>query len=900
MNQKKLTPIVYSSILSAFLLGWSSHSKGEEIAPVTIKRVVANSTCSDESTEPMGRAGDHLDYDLSTSYTNYKPCFFLHDFTHKSKIPDILKGKIDYIFVLMLENRSFDSYFGRLPAYLKKQLDARNADNKKNNRPLETDLRVNPVNLASDNFTIIGQDGIDVPGTPFYELTAKQQQLVKYASKNAKYANANTRNNAPYNFDTLDTTKSNRKKIYWQHHSYSQQANYAARYNKGMGGLCVSDTAHDWWAAQLQWNEGKMDGFVMSNQGYFEMGEPKANNKLLPNGKEITNRKTYNAMLQQGERAMLYYDERDIPFFYWLADNFAIGDRYFSSVLGPTWVNRDYLYGGTSRGLTSNLGDLSVLGDLPVIGGYPYNFAENQNPDPTPQEGWSYMGDTLINSTAAGIHYWISDNSWNDGKADAPKIGSWHGLKAFTESESYSRLNDWFGLYPNQTFVLLGKLNDAMEKESANLSLKKPQYQGYLKGVNLIDPDILEDVNGEDDHPPATPINGQKLVYKIVAALKNHPKIWERSVLFITYDEHGGFYDHVSPPQAVKPDNVAPKYTGPYAKEDATYNYDFDRYGVRVPFIVVSPWVKQRYVSHKTYDHTSILRFIEARWDLPALTDRDANADPMLDMFDFNKSYLKTALDSTTFSALDKFKVYDTLNGKTKKSITNKQNMDLYWKEADPANPTKWTPSICTATYFPPFVDTDTDPLTDPLGADVYPNNSAGISCNVFQGEAKKCTSSASASAPTSQYTKIANDSSALPNNAQLGSNSKDWACTLDNTTGLMWEIKTDDNTMRDRDWGYYGNDTYNYVTTINTQGLCGYKDWRLPNKDELDALFRENVGYLEDFDFTPLLSYSYWSSTFDERTTNGIWTVDAKSGTAITKPNQNFLTHVKLVRKAT
>lgn len=99
--------------------------------------------------------------------------------------------------------------------------------------------------------------------------------------------------------------------------------------------------------------------------------------------------------------------------------------------------------------------------------------------------------------------------------------------------------------------------------------------------------------------------------------------------LFLTWDEHGGFWDHVPPPAACVPDDIPPMLSS--GDEPGA----FDRYGIRVPVVVVSPFARQRYVSHRVHDHTSILRFIETRFDLPALTRRDANADPMLNFFDF-------------------------------------------------------------------------------------------------------------------------------------------------------------------------------------------------------------------------------------------------------------------------
>jgi phospholipase C len=108
-----------------------------------------------------------------------------------------------------------------------------------------------------------------------------------------------------------------------------------------------------------------------------------------------------------------------------------------------------------------------------------------------------------------------------------------------------------------------------------------------------------------------------------------HAPTWKHTALFITYDEHGGYYDHVPPPRAIKPDSIAP-ILGPYDLPGA-----YDRYGFRVPTIVVSPWAKPGYASNVVQDHTSMLAFMELKWNLPAMTFRDANAAPMTDYFDF-------------------------------------------------------------------------------------------------------------------------------------------------------------------------------------------------------------------------------------------------------------------------
>jgi phospholipase C len=152
---------------------------------------------------------------------------------------------------------------------------------------------------------------------------------------------------------------------------------------------------------------------------------------------------------------------------------------------------------------------------------------------------------------------------------------------------------------------------------------------GTLPDVAFVDPNLgNEYYGGEDEHPPGMPQGGQHFVAKIVDALTKSPA-WSRSALFYTYDEHGGYWDHVAPPSACPPDDIAPILMpgDPPA--------GFDRYGVRVPMMVISPYAKKHYVSHQTYDHTSILRFIQARFLLPAMTNRDANALAPWDMFDF-------------------------------------------------------------------------------------------------------------------------------------------------------------------------------------------------------------------------------------------------------------------------
>jgi phospholipase C len=134
---------------------------------------------------------------------------------------------------------------------------------------------------------------------------------------------------------------------------------------------------------------------------------------------------------------------------------------------------------------------------------------------------------------------------------------------------------------------------------------------------------------GTDEHAPGNVQVGQAFVARVVSAFTTSPD-WSKSALLLTYDEHGGFFDHVPPPRACPPDDE------PIHLETLPGNSRFDRLGVRVPLIVVSPFARRHFVSHRTYTHTSLLRFVQARANLPALTRRDANDEPPFDLFDFH------------------------------------------------------------------------------------------------------------------------------------------------------------------------------------------------------------------------------------------------------------------------
>ena len=292
--------------------------------------------------------------------------------------------------------------------------------------------------------------------------------------------------------------------------------------------LCVNDTAHTWNASHLTWNGGLMDQFVVQN----------------------------------GHRSMGSFNDKDIPYYYALANEFAIGDRYFSSLLSMTDVNRYFLYAATA-------------------------FGQVENSDPPNKHQWDQK--TIFDVLD---QYGIS---WKYYRSDSGYIKNFASVREHDQKK----------MVPVSRF-------------------KKDLKHGHLPQVVFIE--SLDNI--EDEHPSIDIQFGQNWVANRIKELMTS-KYWQSSALFFTYDEAGGYFDHVAPPPACVPDGIAPRLA------QGDYPGAYDRYGFRVPFVVVSPYAKKHYVSHVTFDHTSILKFIETKFNLPALTLRDANANAPFDLFDF-------------------------------------------------------------------------------------------------------------------------------------------------------------------------------------------------------------------------------------------------------------------------
>ncbi len=395
----------------------------------------------------------------------------------------------------------------------------------------------------------------------------------------------------------------------------------------------VPDLNHSWLPVHMEANFNNPNAtlFATFSDGFVRVNDA---TEQLDNGVESPTE----------DETMGYYTQDDIPFYYDLAEKFSIGDRYFSSVLGPTFPNRSYFMAATS------FGHLTTNDTFPPPGGY------------KPITGTIF---DLLDSNKI---------TWADYFQDAPQGGSFRAFGATGPIDPH--------FFPVPVFLA----------QAAGAPGAAP-----LPQVSFVDPNfgLTGPASENDEHPPTDIQRGQAFVSRVINAVRNGP-YWKDTVIFITYDEHGGFYDHVAPPRARQgfartPDGISPGQcadlsnppsslqpgggaecasnpfsktdttvldaeglcpafaknpTGPYPEECAS----FDQLGFRVPLLAISPFSKPHYVSHTVGDHTSLLAFIEKRFmstgdgdgdrdDTHAhLTRRDQHANTLEDLFDFDSA----------------------------------------------------------------------------------------------------------------------------------------------------------------------------------------------------------------------------------------------------------------------
>lgn len=265
------------------------------------------------------------------------------------------------------------------------------------------------------------------------------------------------------------------------------------------------------------------------------------------------------------------------PALFTLASEFALCDNWFASLPGPTWPNRYFLHGASSSGL--------------------------------------------------------------DDSPTSTEVDVWESLQGFTYSngsifDALRLQGHQFRLYHDEAGPLLGQIPQVASIKGVSLmdigSLD--HFEQDLKGdypydYTFIEPSYGDVANetfqgGSSQHPKDGLAAGDRLIARVYNSIRSQKAIWEKSLLVITYDEHGGFFDHFPPGPVVPPGDQPTVSLN-------RHGFDFSNYGVRVPAVVVSPWIQPQ-VDPRVYDHTSVLATIECLLDMPALTNRDRLATDLL------------------------------------------------------------------------------------------------------------------------------------------------------------------------------------------------------------------------------------------------------------------------------
>jgi len=357
-----------------------------------------------------------------------------------------------------------------------------------------------------------------------------------------------------------------------------------------------------WYASHVQYADGDNDGFARS----VELTNP---------GKDPGT-------------AMGYWTEEDLPFYYGLARTFPLADHWFSSCLGPTFPNRRFMISGTANGLMDDM---------------PWDLVDY------PEAGTIF--DVLSRHDISWINY-------HNVRPAVMVVKRFLGARGVIVMRRLARLGR---LLPRVTQAMRGNKSFTADlyplhvtKHIENLRHTRQFFAdadaGTLPAVSFVDPDFER----YSEENPQDIRRGESFAAEVINRVM-HGKGWPHTLLIWTYDEGGGFYDHVPPPEAVAPDDIPPrnyerrmppwlrtvlrpvlgKSFAELESEDKGRG-DYCRYGFRVPAVIVSPYARRDYVCTKTLDHTSVLKLIEQKWNLPPLTRRDAAADSPLDALDFD------------------------------------------------------------------------------------------------------------------------------------------------------------------------------------------------------------------------------------------------------------------------
>jgi phospholipase C len=336
----------------------------------------------------------------------------------------------------------------------------------------------------------------------------------------------------------------------------------AFQVQKGADNRMPADPGHEFHDVLLQ--------LVGSNQ--YQSGQPYPRAQINNSGFVASYANADDVGSNVGE-VMKCFTPEQLPVLNQLAKEFVVCDRWFCSLPGPTWPNRMFAHAGSSGYLDDSPTSTDIL-----------------EWETLPDNGFTFGNGTIFDRLHdANLEYRIYAGD------HFPMVSGLHGVSILSVKEF------------SEEFASDLKKDDFKSVRYVHL---EPSYDAL---------DSYED--GTSQHPLADVTRGEALIKATYEAIRNSP-IWNDSLLIITWDEHGGFYDHVPPPAAVPPNDSRPD------DDDRGKNgFLFDQLGPRVPALIISPRIPKNLVDHRVYDHSSIPATIERLFGLKALTNRDAVAN---------------------------------------------------------------------------------------------------------------------------------------------------------------------------------------------------------------------------------------------------------------------------------
>jgi phospholipase C len=362
----------------------------------------------------------------------------------------------------------------------------------------------------------------------------------------------------------------------------------------------AGDLNHSWQVAHMAYDSGKMDGFVAAEKSTLTMG---------------------------------YYDRNDIPYYWDYADQFVLDDNFFSSLMGPSFPNHLYIASGTN-------GPVNGLNAAWIMQGGVIN---------NPGKSINWNGVTLTWSTLAQE---LSDANlpwvWYDGKVNPLSPDIWNVLPLFS----------YFQTHPNQlrqhvknTQFFISDIQSGSMPAVAWIipgGWRPPTWPAACVG------------SATSEHPPARSDCGMDYVSYLVNQVMQS-KYWQSTAIVVTWDDYGGFYDHVAPPQ-------------------------IDAYGegFRVPTLVISPWAKHHFIDHTEYEFASMLRLAEVNFNLPTLGTRDVRSNDMMNSFNFNQAPQPPLIEPANFVgpatvATTSTIIQSSSMGTTTQVVQGGSNVPLYY-----------------------------------------------------------------------------------------------------------------------------------------------------------------------------------------------------------------------------